>query len=394
MSRSLSPPLFNEGDAGRPAYIRVCVPVASLCRAWGAVGRVVSNRAPAAHSLSRRGCAGVWGAAPSRAARLPGIFGAKRSLVSGLGGGGAVGLRDKGAALISLKDLEFLSALARHKHFARAAEECGVTQPAFSMRVRKMEERLDTAIVKRGNRFQGFTPQGEALVRHARKIMDGVRVLEEEFRSASGAVTGKLALGVIPTAIAYAAGLAGQLRTVYPGITLNIQAASSLKIQQGLENGTFDAGITYSEGVSRDMLRVERLYDERYLLLVPRALAPRATGAVGWTEAAGLPLSLLEPGMQNRRILDRVFGELGLVPNVIAETSGFTASVVMAAEGVAATVVPEGLVRSLGGVGGTVALRLEAPLVEKEVSLVSQVRAPGLGTVEALRRVVLSDKKG
>ena len=62
--------------------------------------------------------------------------------------------------MISLRDLEFLSALARHRHFARAAEECGVSQPAFSMRIRKMEERLGTSVVTRGNRFSRFHPGG------------------------------------------------------------------------------------------------------------------------------------------------------------------------------------------------------------------------------------------
>lgn len=294
--------------------------------------------------------------------------------------------------MISLKDLEFLSSLARHRHFARAAEECGVSQPAFSMRIRKMEERLDAAVVKRGNRFQGFTPEGEALVRHARKIMDGVKLLEEEFRSAGGEITGQLALGVVPTAVAYAAGVVQRLRDSHPGITVRLQAASSLAIQQGLENGLYDAGITYGEGVSPDLMRVEHLYDERYLLLASEALAPRKAGQATWAEAAELPLALLEPGMQNRRILDLVFREVGVVPEVIAETGEFTSAMVMAANGMAATVVPEGLAEAFGDTAGVVSLALAEPEVAKDVSLVSPYRDPGLSTVEALRRALgLSD---
>ncbi|WP_299421335.1 LysR family transcriptional regulator [uncultured Shimia sp.] len=288
--------------------------------------------------------------------------------------------------MISLKDLEFLSSLARHGHFARAAEDCGVSQPAFSMRIRKMEERLDAAIVKRGNRFLGFTPEGEALVRHARKIMDSVKLLEEDFRSAGGEVTGKLAIGVVPTAVGFAANTVQKLRTAHPGIVVRVQAASSLAIQQGLENGVFDAGITYGEGVSPEMMRVEHLYDEAYLLLSPKELAPRGSGTASWEEAAQLPLSLLEPGMQNRRILDLVFRDIGVVPTVVAETGEFTSSMLMAANGMAATVIPEGLANSLGKMAGTVALPLTDPVVQKDVSLISPHRDPGLSTVEALRR--------
>ncbi len=290
--------------------------------------------------------------------------------------------------MISLKDLEFLSSLARHGHFARAAEECGVSQPAFSMRIRKLEERLDAAIVKRGNRFQGFTPEGEALVRHARKIMDAMKLLEEEFRSAGGDITGQLAIGVVPTAVAFAAEAVRKLRAVHPGITVRVQNASSLAIQQGLDNGVFDAGITYGEGILPEMMRIEPLYEERYLLLAPKQLAPRETGTVTWEEAAALPLSLLEPGMQNRRILDQIFRDAGVLPSVIAETGEFTSSMLMAANGIAATVIPEGLGQSLGDRTHTVALPLVDPVVAKDVSLVTPHRDPGLSTVEALRRVL------
>ncbi|PSL19130.1 LysR family transcriptional regulator [Shimia abyssi] len=293
--------------------------------------------------------------------------------------------------MITLKDLEFLSALARHKHFARAAEECGVSQPAFSMRIRGLEERLDVAIVRRGNRFQGFTSEGDALIRHARKILGDVQLLEQELRAARGEVTGQLALGVVPTAITHAAAMAGRLRERHPGLTLRIQAATSLKIQQGLENGLYDAGITYTEGISRDVMRVDRLYDEHYLLLAPIDMAPRQNGTATWVEASELPLCLLEPGMLNRRILDNVFGELGLNPTVIAEASGFSALMAMTANGVAATVIPEVLVESLGGVGGAVALPLVEPVLEKELSLVSLNRDPELLVVDALRDACLTD---
>ena len=92
--------------------------------------------------------------------------------------------------------------------------------------------------------------------------------------------------------------------------------------------------------------------------------------------------------LRNRRILDTLFAELGLVPRVVAETNGFTASMVMATNGMAATVVPELLVQSLGGGAGTVALPLVDPELEKEVALVSARRDPGLPAVEALRRLL------
>ena len=112
--------------------------------------------------------------------------------------------------MLDLRDLECLSALARHKHFARAAEECGMSQPAFSMRIRNLEDRLETQIVRRGNRFQGLTAEGEVVLSHGRAILESTRALEEQVRAAKGEVIGRLRLGTIPTANAYAAGFDGQ----------------------------------------------------------------------------------------------------------------------------------------------------------------------------------------
>ncbi len=291
---------------------------------------------------------------------------------------------------LELRDLQYLNALARLKHFAKAAEECGVSQPAFSMRIRALEERLGVTIVKRGNRYQGLTAEGEAILRHARRILDDVRFLEQDLLAVKGQISGPLTLGVVPTAAAYAARLAIRLHGHYPGIVVRIETASSLAIQRQLDEGTIDAGLTYSDTVSGDVVTVEPLYDEHYLLLAPKRLVPGTRTTITWAEAADLPLSLLEPGMQNRRILDRMFEEVGARPQVIAETNALTTSMVMACEGLCATVVPSVLLESLGALHDTVALPLTEPELTKSISLVTAVRSPGLPTVEALRQVLFA----
>lgn len=292
--------------------------------------------------------------------------------------------------MLDIRDLQFLNALALHRHFAKAAAACGVSQPAFSMRIRNLEDRLDTTIVKRGNRFQGLTAEGEEILRHARTILDDVRKLEQALSSAKGAIAGLLTLAVVPTAAAYAADLAIRLYAVHPGIRMRIETASSLAIQQRIDEGSIDAGITYADSVSADVLTVDPLYEERYVVLAPTRLAPRTSGTITWAEAADLPLSLLEPAMQNRRILDRMFAEQGLRPHILSETNALTTAMVMACAGLCATVVPDVLVRALGPLTGTVVLPLTDPVLTKSISLVAAPRRPGLPVVEALQRVVRS----
>lgn len=289
--------------------------------------------------------------------------------------------------MLDLRDLECLTALARHRHFARAAEECGMSQPAFSMRIRNLEERLSTQIVRRGNRFQGLTSEGEIVLARARDILDQTRSLEEEVRAARGEVVGLLKLGAIPTAATYAAQIASWLRARHPGIRMRVDTANSLALQQGMEDGRFDAALSYGEGVASSLLRVEDLYAERYVLLVPYAL--RTGGAqITWVDAAAMPLILLEPEMQNRRILDQIFEDVGAQPTVVAETDGFTAAVAMAVEGLGAAVLPHVLVEKIGHFDGVELLPLVDPVIEKAVCLVTPRRPQVIPVIDALRTVL------
>ncbi len=291
--------------------------------------------------------------------------------------------------MIEIRDLQLLSALARHRHFAKAAEECGISQPAFSMRIRNLEDRLGVSIVRRANRFQGLTEEGVMIVQRARRILDETKALEQQVLAAKGEITGTLILGVIPTAIAFTGRLTKRLRDAHPRIVTRIETMSATAIQHRLDEGSLDAGITYGDSIGTDLRQVQPLYEETYVLLVPSHMADE-TGPIPWARVAEFPLSLLEPQMQNRRILDRIFSEQGLHPDVVAETSGFTASMVMAREGLAATVIPRVLVRALGDLKDTKVLPLVDPVVSKPICLATLTRDPELPTVGALRDVVAS----
>jgi len=293
--------------------------------------------------------------------------------------------------MLELRDLYCLNTLARLRHFARAAAECGVSQPAFSMRIRRLEDRLGVAIVRRGNRYLGLTSEGEVIVRHARRILDDVRFLEQDLLAAEGRIAGPLSLGVVPTAAAYAAGVAVRLRAAHPGIVARIETASSLTIERRIEDGTIDAGITYADSVPSETVSARHLYDERYVLLAPTLLMGGRTDAISWREAAEFPLSLLEPGMQNRRIIDRTFDEIGVRSQVISETNALTISIAMAREGACATIVPQALVEALGPLSDMSVLPLVEPELRKEICLVCAIREPRLPAIEAFRQVALED---
>lgn len=264
-----------------------------------------------------------------------------------------------------------------------------MSQPAFSMRIRNLEERLKTQIVMRGNRFQGLTAEGEIVLDRARDILDRTRALEEEVRAAKGEVVGPLRLGTIPTTTPYAARIASWMREAHPGIRMRIDATNAVALLKGMEDGRFDAGLTYTEGVTSGLFRVEPLYSERYVLLVPERLA---TGKreITWAEAADLPLILLEPEMQNRRILDRIFAEAGVTPSVVSETDGFTVSTIMALEGLGAAVLPQVLADRMGVYEGVELIPLVEPVAEMAIGLVTPAKPQVIPVIAALRETVLA----
>lgn len=287
-----------------------------------------------------------------------------------------------------LRDLECLIALARFQHFARAADSCGLSQPAFSMRIRGLEERLGKKIVKRGNRFQGLTPDGMTVLEHAKLIVGQVQAMEQEVKAKPGALAGSLTIGVIPTAVAYAADVMQRMNARHPGVKTQLKTDTSLSILQGVDDGHYDAGLVYTEVASSDVLEIMELFGERYVLLMPTELVPKGQSTISWAEAALLPLILLEPDMQNRRIVDRALRDAGGQPKVVAETNEFLAAILMVSKGTGAMVIPDVLHAALGGIRGTLALPLVKPELEKSVCLVSRRRERLVPTVAAFRDVL------
>ena len=81
---------------------------------------------------------------------------------------------------MDIRQLQYLVALAREKHFTRAAKECGVTQPTLSGRIRQLEQELGVPIVERGQRFHGLTPEGQRVVTWANTILDNWASLQQD----------------------------------------------------------------------------------------------------------------------------------------------------------------------------------------------------------------------
>jgi DNA-binding transcriptional LysR family regulator len=221
-----------------------------------------------------------------------------------------------------LRQLEYLSALAREGHFGRAAESCHVSQPALSAAIRKLEAELDVQIVQRGQRFEGFTPEGKQVLLWAHRILAEQDAMRHELASMRGGLSGVLRIGAIPTALTVASLLTTPLVDQHPQVRVSIESLSSREIVHRLAEFDLDVGMTYIDGEPLGTVRVVPLYRERYMLLTPADGRFAEHDTVGWEELADTPLCMLSSVMQNRRIIDRNFAEAGVTvtPSVEADT--------------------------------------------------------------------------
>jgi DNA-binding transcriptional LysR family regulator len=172
-----------------------------------------------------------------------------------------------------LRQLEYLSALAREGHFGRAAEACHVSQPALSAAIRKLEAELDVQIVQRGQRFEGFTPEGKQVLLWAHRILAEQDALRHELASMRGGLSGVLRIGAIPTAQTIASLLTAPMFADHPQVRISIESLSSREIVHRLAEFDLDIGLTYVDGEPLGTVRVTPLYRERYLLLTPADFA-------------------------------------------------------------------------------------------------------------------------
>ena len=284
-----------------------------------------------------------------------------------------------GCRTMDIRQLQYLAALAREKHFTRAARACNVTQPTLSGRLRQLEQEPGVPIVERGQRFHGLTGEGDRVLKWAHAILDNWSSLQQEIaklRNTDGKLIGRLQIGVVPSALPMAALIAKAIQTRHPGIELTVLSQSSVEILRYLEDFSIDVGLTYLDNEPIEGMRSEAIYMERYCLLV-RADHPLANNqSVTWAEASLQPLCLLTPNMQNRRIIDRAFRSANANPTPRLETN----SVINLYSNVhlmgIASIVPEYFLEILGPMSDINAVPLTNPLIEHSVGLVAVDRDP------------------
>jgi len=279
--------------------------------------------------------------------------------------------------------LEFFIALAKAQHFGKAAEACGVTQPTLSAAIKQLEEQLGVLLVLRGSRFQGLTPEGEQVLVWARRIVGDTRTMREEMRAARSGLSGRLRIAAIPTALAMVAKLTTPFRERHPGVTFSVLSRTSIEVLSLLGNFDIDIGITYLDNEPLGRVTSVPLYAERYQLITAAGnpLADRET--VTWAEIGHLPLCLLTPDMQNRRIIDQHLAEAGTSTRPTLESNSMIVLFSHIRTGKWSSIMPLNLAETFGFSEPIRAIPIVAPDASHLVGLVAAERDPHTPLVSA-----------
>ncbi|HZP77727.1 MAG TPA: LysR family transcriptional regulator [Pseudolabrys sp.] len=280
--------------------------------------------------------------------------------------------------------LDFLLALAREKHFGRAAEVCGVTQPTLSAGVKQLEEQMGVLLVNRGSRFQGFTAEGERVLDFARRIVGDARAMRQEINSLRHGLTGQLRIAAIPTALPMVAELTTPYRERHPNVQFTLWSRTSIEILELLDNLEIDAGITYLDNEPVGRVSVIPLYRERYRLLTSPDAPLGTRDKVTWSEVAQVPLCLLTPDMQNRRIIDRLLRSAGGESRPTLESDSMILLFSHVRTGRWASVMPAKLAETLGLTETVRAIPIVEPEAVQTIGLVVPAREPMTPLTSAL----------
>jgi DNA-binding transcriptional LysR family regulator len=293
------------------------------------------------------------------------------------------------------RQLEYFVALASERHFARAARACYVSQPALSEAIRKLESELNVPLVRRGQRFEGLTPEGERLVPWARRILADRDALKQEVTALHAGMAGELRLGVVPAASTTVALLTDPFCAAHPLVRVRLEVnLRSAGIVDRVRKFELDAGILYPDQQDTADLLVTPLYHEQPVLIAAAELLDGKSDTIAWSDAVQLPLCLLTQGMRGRRIIDDAQATQDLQVTPQLETETVAALYAHVRTGRRASNEPQTWIHTLGIPAGASMLRLRRPSVTALIALVTNRAEPGSLLARALRRTAREARMG
>jgi LysR family hydrogen peroxide-inducible transcriptional activator len=289
--------------------------------------------------------------------------------------------------MITLRQLRYLAALARHRHFGRAAEDCAISQPALSMQVRELEREIGAELVERRPGEIALTDAGLEVAQRATRILTAISDLVDFVRHRD-LLSGRLAVGIIPTLAPYVLPLLlPRLQAQYPQLRLEVRETQTKMLLAELTGGEIDCAML-ALPVNAAEVETMRLFDDRFLLAMPAAEALPARSRVGVEDIDQRRLILLEEGHCLRdQALAFCSTKRRDQPAGLGATSLATV-MQMVANGYGVTLLPEVAVDAEARDTRVKLLRFSEPQPGRSIGLAFRRASPRRKDIEQLGKVI------
>lgn len=275
---------------------------------------------------------------------------------------------------LTLKQLRYFEALARHGHFGRAAESCAISQPALSMQIRELEDSLGTALFERSARQLRLTGFGEGFVLRVRDILRAVDELGDLARASRERFVGRLRIGVIPTIAPYLLPrIVSELGRSHAGLDLRLRETVTPRLIRELAEGGLDTAIV-ALPVSEPSFAEVALFSEEFVLVRPAEDAGKPVPSRKTLRE--MRLLLLEEGHCFRDQALSFCNMPSARPRELLDGSSLSTLVQMVGAGIGVTLIPEMAVAVETRSAPVSVARFEAPRPTRTIGMIWRRTSP------------------
>lgn len=275
---------------------------------------------------------------------------------------------------VTLRQLAYFDALARHGHFGRAAEACAVSQPALSMQIKELEQTLGAALFERSGRAVGLTAFGEVFAERVREILRSVDELGALARTSRDELAGPLRIGVIPTVAPYLLPrIVANLTQAHPELEIRLRESITPTLIRELGEGRLDAAVV-ALPVSEPSFEEVALFTEAFVLVRPLADAGKPAPAP--ETLARMKLLLLEEGHCFRQQALSFCSLSSVRPRELMDASSLSTLVQLVGAGIGVTLIPEMAVPVETRSAPVSVVRFEEPQPSRTIGMIWRKSSP------------------
>ncbi len=291
---------------------------------------------------------------------------------------------------MTLTELKYILAVAKERHFGRAAESCHVSQPSLSVAIKKLENELDVKIFERRSSDVTVTPIGTVILEQAQRVLENADKLKESAAQGKDPLSGPLRLGVIYTIAPYLLPqLVGRMHETTPTMPLILSEAFTSVLLEQLKTGIIDCAVM-ALPIAQPGLMMQPLYDEEFVAAVPADHKLAERSSITREELTNEPMLLLGSGHCFRdQVLDFCADYARSEGKRTVEGTSLQTIIYMAAQGLGVTVLPASAEPYYRSSEFIKILPFEKPAVPKRrVALVWRKSFPRTAAIEAITHAV------